>query len=223
MSGMLSEATAIAFTANAISGAREMFLREGFDEFLPKPIEDLELERVLRKVLTKAQIQYTDEGTAPEGILGQQEDAQQENVQAGEPDGGADGLSETAKNTEDASRRKDGDYFQSNHGRLLMEYGETAEKIREAAGFAANDDGEGEDGDDGGGKALTEITPEELLCKLQELKRSLGTFELDQAQGQIEELGATVCQGRPVEKMIRGLWQAAAQAAPQTMAQAYPC
>jgi len=53
--------TVIAFTANAVSGAREMFLQEGFDEFVSKPIEKLELERVLRKVLPKSSIAFTDE------------------------------------------------------------------------------------------------------------------------------------------------------------------
>lgn len=43
----------IALTANAISGAREMFKREGFTEFVPKPIERSVLERVLRRVLPK--------------------------------------------------------------------------------------------------------------------------------------------------------------------------
>lgn len=52
--------TAIAFTANAVSGAREMFLREGFDEFVSKPIEYLELERVLKKVLPKSLVSYVD-------------------------------------------------------------------------------------------------------------------------------------------------------------------
>lgn len=53
--------TVIAFTANAVSGAREMFLTEGFDEFLYKPVEVLELERVLRKVLPKSSVLYVDE------------------------------------------------------------------------------------------------------------------------------------------------------------------
>lgn len=53
--------TVIAFTANAVSGAREMFLHEGFDEFVSKPIEDLDLERVLRKVLPKSSIAFVDE------------------------------------------------------------------------------------------------------------------------------------------------------------------
>lgn len=53
--------TAIAFTANAVSGAREMFLQEGFDEFVSKPIEPLEMERILRKMLPKSSISYVDE------------------------------------------------------------------------------------------------------------------------------------------------------------------
>lgn len=52
--------TIIAFTANAVSGAREMFLKEGFDEFISKPIEDCELQRILRKVLPKTAIVYKD-------------------------------------------------------------------------------------------------------------------------------------------------------------------
>ena len=50
--------TVVAFTANAVSGAREMFLQEGFDEFISKPIETLELERILRKLLPKSAISY---------------------------------------------------------------------------------------------------------------------------------------------------------------------
>ena len=54
------EGTIIAFTANAVSGARNMFLQEGFDEFISKPVEILELERVLKKVLPKSAIVYVD-------------------------------------------------------------------------------------------------------------------------------------------------------------------
>ena len=52
------DVTVIAFTANAVSGAREMFYREGFDEFISKPIETMELERVLRKVLPQTKLAY---------------------------------------------------------------------------------------------------------------------------------------------------------------------
>ncbi len=41
----------IAFTANAIGGAREMFIEEGFDDFIAKPIELSVLERMLRRYI----------------------------------------------------------------------------------------------------------------------------------------------------------------------------
>lgn len=63
--------TVIAFTANAVSGARDMFLKEGFDEFVSKPIEYMELERVLKKVLPKAYIEFVDKDWHGEGRYGQ--------------------------------------------------------------------------------------------------------------------------------------------------------
>lgn len=41
----------IAFTANAIGGAREMFMAEGFNDFIAKPIELSVLERMLRRYI----------------------------------------------------------------------------------------------------------------------------------------------------------------------------
>lgn len=41
----------VALTANAISGAREMFLREGFDGFISKPIQLNEFERTMSQVM----------------------------------------------------------------------------------------------------------------------------------------------------------------------------
>ncbi len=46
----------IAFTANAVSSAKKMLIGAGFDEFLSKPVEISELDRVLRKVLPKTAI-----------------------------------------------------------------------------------------------------------------------------------------------------------------------
>ncbi|MCR4788648.1 MAG: response regulator [Lachnospiraceae bacterium] len=48
----------VALTANAISSAKEMFLSEGFDGFVPKPIDITDLERVLKHVLPKSAIVY---------------------------------------------------------------------------------------------------------------------------------------------------------------------
>ena len=41
----------VALTANAVSGAREMFLKEGFDGFISKPINISEFERTINSVL----------------------------------------------------------------------------------------------------------------------------------------------------------------------------
>ncbi len=56
--GMYQELPIIALTANTISGAREMFRSEGFTEFIPKPIDRVILERVLRKTLPEHCIRY---------------------------------------------------------------------------------------------------------------------------------------------------------------------
>lgn len=51
----------VALTANAIAGAREMFLSEGFQDFVAKPVEISALERVLRKYIPEEKIQNLKE------------------------------------------------------------------------------------------------------------------------------------------------------------------
>ncbi len=48
----------IALTANALSGAREMFLMEGFDAFIAKPIDLSLFERTMRQVLPEGKVKY---------------------------------------------------------------------------------------------------------------------------------------------------------------------
>ncbi len=51
----------IALTANALSGAREMFMKEGFDGFIAKPINIAEFERVMKNVLPE-EVNGSDRG-----------------------------------------------------------------------------------------------------------------------------------------------------------------
>ena len=61
-------AKVIALTANAITGAREMYLSEGFDNFLSKPVNPDKLEAMIRELLPKELIEqpssHQPDGTA---------------------------------------------------------------------------------------------------------------------------------------------------------------
>jgi CheY-like chemotaxis protein len=43
----------VALTANAVSGTKEMFLENGFDDFLSKPIDTIKLNTALEKWIPK--------------------------------------------------------------------------------------------------------------------------------------------------------------------------
>ena len=49
---MSKNVVVVALTANAVSGAREMFIKEGFDGFIAKPINIADFERVVSRVLS---------------------------------------------------------------------------------------------------------------------------------------------------------------------------
>ena len=46
----------VCLTANAISGAREFYLSNGFDEYLAKPIDVNELDRIMKRFCKKTTI-----------------------------------------------------------------------------------------------------------------------------------------------------------------------
>ena len=43
----------VALTANAITGMKEMYLKEGFDDYLSKPINVSELDKIINKYFRK--------------------------------------------------------------------------------------------------------------------------------------------------------------------------
>jgi PAS domain S-box-containing protein len=57
----------IALTANAVSGTKEMFLQNGFNDFLSKPIDTIKLNAVLEKWIPKGKRQVLTIGEAKNG------------------------------------------------------------------------------------------------------------------------------------------------------------
>ena len=83
----------IALTANAISGAKEMFLREGFTDYLSKPINSNDLEKMLMEYLPIEKLHSTSETSQEQGTS-------QEQVSSGESYLHLDPRSLTLLNTE---------------------------------------------------------------------------------------------------------------------------
>ena len=75
VSGLNGSIPVVALTANAMSSAKQMFLAEGFDGFVSKPIEIDELERVLKQVLPKSAISFVDADGVAEEISDEPEEA----------------------------------------------------------------------------------------------------------------------------------------------------
>ena len=76
----------VALTANAVSSAKEMFLSVGFDGFVSKPIELVELERVLKRVLPKSAITYERKPETVQGSLVETAEVESTKTVGGEAD-----------------------------------------------------------------------------------------------------------------------------------------
>ena len=58
--GMNRETPVICFTANAVSGAWDLYKNEGFDDYLTKPIDFVKLEQMVMKYLPTGKIHRID-------------------------------------------------------------------------------------------------------------------------------------------------------------------
>ncbi|MCR5213430.1 MAG: response regulator, partial [Eubacterium sp.] len=68
VSGLNQMTPVVALTANAMSSAKRMFMDEGFDGFVSKPIEIEELERNLRRILPQNAITYVEVSEFEKGV-----------------------------------------------------------------------------------------------------------------------------------------------------------
>ncbi len=57
----------IVLTANAVSGAREMYIKAGFDDYLSKPVEGIRLEQTILQYLPAYKVKVMEETTEEEG------------------------------------------------------------------------------------------------------------------------------------------------------------
>lgn len=89
----------IAFTANAIGGAREMFMAEGFNDFIAKPIELSVLDRILRRYIPVQMQMPVEEENTKAAAAGQNK---KENT-AGKPDAEENADWETSGRTDETA------------------------------------------------------------------------------------------------------------------------
>ena len=129
VAGLNGSIPIVALTANAMSSAKQMFLSEGFDGFVSKPVEIEELERVLKQVLPKSAISFVDANGNEASV--QEEPAAEEPVPAPELTPGKDFIAELKKSGIDTEGGLkycvgDKDFYKS----LLIQFAtESADKI----------------------------------------------------------------------------------------------
>jgi CheY-like chemotaxis protein len=73
LGGKYEDLIIIALTANAVSGAREMFLNNGFNDFISKPIDASEMQEVILKYLPPEKIRTEGKNEKQQVVLDKEE------------------------------------------------------------------------------------------------------------------------------------------------------
>ena len=80
LGGKYEELTIIALTANAIAGAREMFLENGFNDFVSKPIDASELQDIVLRHLPKGKIQEGESNDNRQALLAKEAELRRKSI-----------------------------------------------------------------------------------------------------------------------------------------------
>jgi response regulator RpfG family c-di-GMP phosphodiesterase len=70
----------VALTANAISGAREMFLKNGFNDFISKPINADELQEIIQKYLPPDKVRKEVKNENRQAVLDKEEQLRRKSI-----------------------------------------------------------------------------------------------------------------------------------------------
>jgi CheY-like chemotaxis protein/HPt (histidine-containing phosphotransfer) domain-containing protein len=211
-----SDVPIIALTANAVSGTKEMFMANGFNDFLSKPVDTIKLNVVLEKWLPKEkQKKATEEVNVEKGVDLQllaifHKDGVQKieeikkclevnnyslytiyvhALKSATANVGASALSEAAKDLEMAGKRGDFDFIHSHNSVFLAELQTLLDSINET--LLANKEKNRE-------KTVDFKTLKSELCKLKEAIGVLDFRAMNEAAKilqeftQADKVGATV-------------------------------
>ena len=74
LGGKYEDLKIIALTANAIKGAREMFIKNSFDDFLSKPIDVDEMRKIIKRYLPQEKVKVDENGEKKQFILKKEEE-----------------------------------------------------------------------------------------------------------------------------------------------------
>ena len=209
----------IILTANAVVGAREMYIEQGFADFLSKPLDGYHLESVLKNHLPKelleegrVQKKEKGDGEIPEELIKvfcvtkeakiaqieeciAQEDVKRYTIEvhalkSAAAAVGEKELSQMAAHLEGCGNKNLWDEILEKTPNLLETYENTAERLKETLHQEENE--------------KQEIADEELKELLMNLKEALQEFDLDTADAAMEKLNTCILP-ECVEKEKAGL------------------